>query len=83
MVQEVNEAIDVLSVFRDGRVQPVRFKWAGRTHTVSRVAYAWVTREGAHPLHHFSLLAGGKDVYEVVFDTYRMSWWLARVHMEE
>ena len=83
MVQQVNETIDVLSVFREGRVQPVKFKWAGQTHTVRRIAYAWVTRKGAHPQHHFSLLTGGSDVYELVFDTFKMSWLLVQVDVEE
>jgi len=82
MVQDVNETIDVLSIFRDGRIQPVKFKWGGRTLKVSRIAYSWVTKDGAHPQYHFSLLAGSKDVYEVVFDTFKMMWLLARVHLQ-
>jgi len=83
MVQDVNEPIEVLSVFRKGRVEPLRFKWSGRTLSVSRIAYAWVTRKGAHPLHHFSLMAGTSDVYEMYFDTYAMTWQLARIHVGE
>ena len=83
MVQEMNEPIDVLSVFREGKVQPLKFKWAGRTYPVSRIAYSWTTRKGAHPIHHFSLMAGTKDVYEILFDSYTMVWMLSRVHLEE
>ena len=81
MVQDVNEAIDVISVFREGNVQPVKFKWAGRTLTVSRIAYAWVTRQGSHPQYHFSLLTGGREVYEIVFNSFRVTWTLVRVHV--
>ena len=83
MVQEVNEPIDVLSVFRDGRVRPVKFKWAGRTLAVSRIAYSWVTRMGAHAVHHFSLIAGSREVYEIFFDSHHMAWRLERIHLDE
>jgi len=55
-VEELNDPIDVVTVFRDGGMAPVKFRWAGRTYPVARVAYRWVTRQGAYPVHHFSVL---------------------------
>lgn len=81
MVEEINEPVDVMTVFREGCIRPVKFKWTGRTFSVQRVAYRWVTREGSYPVHHFSVLCENKEVYELAFNTYTLSWTLARIHL--
>jgi len=81
-IQELNEPIDVVTVFREGRMAPVKFRWAGRTYPVTRVAYRWVTREGAYPVHHFSVLADGDPIYEILLNTKTMQWSIVKVHLE-
>jgi len=81
MIEEINDPIDVMTVFREGKIRPVKFKWTGRTYAVSRVAYSWVTKEGSYPVHHFSVLTDGNSVYELLFNTYTLDWVLAKVHL--
>jgi hypothetical protein len=81
-IQELNEPIDVVTVFREGRMAPVKFRWAGRTYRVTRVAYRWVTREGAYPVYHFSIVTGDAQLYEVVLNTQNMQWSIVKVQME-
>ena len=81
-IEELNEPIDVVTVFRDGRMAPVKFRWAGRTHLIARVAYRWVTREGAHPVYHFSAVTGDDQTVEIILNTQNMQWSIAKVHME-
>jgi len=80
--EELNETIDVVTVFREGRMAPVKFRWGGRTYPVTRVAYRWVTRQGAYPVHHFSVVAQGDQLYEIVLNTQNMQWSLLKVQME-
>jgi hypothetical protein len=82
VVEEVNDPIDVVTVFRDGGMSPVKFRWAGRTYPIERVAYQWVTREGAYPVHHFSVAARDGAVYEIRLSTRRMQWPVVKVQME-
>ncbi len=81
-IQELNEPVDVVTIFREGRMAPVKFRWAGRTHPVTRVAYRWVTRQGAYPVHHFSIVADGDTTYELILNTQPMQWSVAKVQME-
>jgi len=81
-VEDVNEPIDVLTIFRDGSMRPAKFKWAGKTYKVSRVTYEWITREGTYPVYHFAVMADGDDVYEIELSTCTMSWTLAKVHVK-
>jgi hypothetical protein len=81
-VEEIDEPIDVMTIFRDGAIRPVKFKRGGRTYTISRVTYEWITKEGSYPLYHFAVMADGDDVYEIHLNTFTMSWTLAKVHMK-
>jgi len=73
-MKEAVERIGVLSVFENGEVRPLKFKWAGRVHTIKKILYKWVTREGAYPVYHFSVLTGTDDDYQLHLDSLRMTW---------
>jgi len=81
-IEEVNEPIDVVTVFRHGAMAPVKFRWAGRTYRVERVAYRWVSREGAHPIYHFCVLTADDQTCEIELHTRNMRWTIARLRME-
>ena len=68
------EAIDVISVFSKKTVRPVKFKYAGRTHTIAKILYTWVTREGGYPVYHFSVLTDSDDRFHVELHTQQMDW---------
>ena len=68
------EAIDVISMFRNRAVKPVKFRYAGRTHRVAKLLYTWVTREGGFPVHHFSVETEDGNRYTLVLNTYTMNW---------
>ncbi len=70
----MSEHIDVIGIFRGRTVRPVKFRYAGRVHTVAKVLYAWVTREGSFPVHHFSVLTKDGNRYQVSLNTYTISW---------
>jgi hypothetical protein len=82
IIQELNDPIDVVTVFNNGSMSPVKFRWAGRTYPVARVAYKWVTREGVYPIHHFSVVTDDDQVYEIILNTKTMQWAIAKIHME-
>jgi hypothetical protein len=70
----VNESIDVISVFEKKALRPLKFRYAGRVHAVASVLYAWVTREGSFPVHHFSVETADGNVFELALNTYTMAW---------
>ena len=73
------ERIDVISMFRNGTVKPVKFRYAGRTHKVAKVLYAWVTREGSFPVHHFSVETEDGNRFDISLNTYTMDWALSDI----
>ena len=81
VTEEINEPIDVLTSFHNGAIRPLKFKWAGRTYNVARITYRWITREGAHQIRHFSVVADTEETYEITLNTHNLNWTLLKVHL--
>ena len=73
------ESIDVISVFHKKTVRPVKFKYAGRVHVVSKILYTWMTREGSFPVHNFSVLTEDGERFALSLNTYTMDWTISCV----
>lgn len=80
--EEIFESIEVISLFKEGKLQPLRFKWNGRTYKINRVNGHWVSHLGQGKQYHFSLIADSTDYFEITFDTSSFDWQIARVCME-
>ncbi len=78
MFESLNDPVDVLGAFIDGKLRPVRFRWQGRVVRVRKVSGAWVRREGQTLLHYFAVEGPGVESYELCFDPRGPRWILAR-----
>jgi hypothetical protein len=79
MFESLNEPLDVLTAFVEGRVEPLRFRWGGRIVRVARVTGRWTRREGQTQLQCFSLESTTADSYEISYDPRGPRWNLNRV----
>lgn len=82
MLEAVDHPIEVLSLFRNDRVRPLRFRWRGRVFKVRRVTGEWTRREGVGWVRYFSVLAENQDYFELAYETERNRWRICRVWME-
>jgi hypothetical protein len=80
--EDVYDPVEVISLFRHGKIQPLRFRWNERVYKVSKINGGWVSDEGISRIYHFSVLSEGPDCFELTFDSRNMSWELTRVCME-
>lgn len=78
MFESLNDPVDVLGAFVDGRLEPVRFRWHGRVVRIRKVSGRWVRREGQTLLRHFAVEGSSGDSYELCFDPRGPRWILAR-----
>jgi hypothetical protein len=78
MFETLNDPVDVLTSFLNGRMRPLRFRWRGRVIRVQKVTGEWTRREGSHRLSYFSVEGGSADSYELCFDPRGPSWTLCR-----
>lgn len=78
MFESLDDPVDVLTAFVDGRMQPLRFRWQGRVVRVMRVSGEWVRREGQTQLRYFAVEGAGVESYELCFDPRGPRWVLSR-----
>ena len=74
----LNDPIDVLTSFVDGRVRPLRFRWQGRIIRVCSITGEWSRREGSSVIRYFSVVGHGADSYELCYDPRGPRWILSR-----
>ena len=72
----MNEAIDVVAIFRPGRTmcEPVKFRRAsGREVTVTEIGLRHPTKQGKRTIHVFDVTDGTAD-YRLEFDSQQLTW---------
>ncbi len=77
--EEIGDKVEVIALFRDGRLRPLKFRWKDRVYRIERVNGEWVSDEGQTRFYHFSVMTNGPDVYEIRFNSGNRVWNLARV----
>jgi len=77
--EDIGDPIEVITLFRDGSLKPLKFRWKDRVYKISRVNGGWLSDEGSTRFHHFSVMSEGPDVYELSYNTDSLHWELSRV----
>jgi len=80
--EDIFEQIEVISLFNEGKIRPLRFKWNGRIYKVNKINGHWVNPQGYTKQHHFSIIADSSDYFEIMLDTSNFEWQIARVCLE-
>ena len=78
MLQSPDDPIDVITVFTEGKVEPLRFRWRGKVIRVGRVTGRWSRREGQTLLRYFAVESPTADSYELCYDPRGPRWMLTR-----
>ena len=78
MLESLNDPVDVLTSFTDGKLEPLRFRWRGAVVRVRRVTGRWSRREGQALLRYFAVEGNASDSYELCYDPRGPRWTLNR-----
>lgn len=82
MVEKIDEPVDVMVAFRQGRAIPRAFSWRHRRYDVREVTGRWSDEEGDAKRFFFSVLTDGANMYELVFHSRNLGWKLMRIYHE-
>lgn len=82
MIEKVQETVEVLSKFEEGKIEPMRFRWRGRVFTVAEITGSWIKRVGEHREHFFSVGVGTRDYYELRYRPRTSRWTLENIYLE-
>ena len=64
MFETLNDPVDVLTAFTDGKLEPLRFRWRGSVIRIRKVTGRWSRREGQALLRYFSVEGPASDTME-------------------
>lgn len=77
--ESIGDPVEVIVLFRHGKIQPIKFRWKDRVYKIVRVNGEWFSEQGEIRHRHFSVMAEGPDIYEIVYNTFSSVWELNRV----
>jgi hypothetical protein len=80
-IEKIGEPIRVLAAFSGGAIEPVRFKWRGRTLKIDAVNGRWIDRQGAAYSLHYSVQSGD-ETYCLHYSSREIQWWLDELIVE-
>jgi hypothetical protein len=78
MFESLNDPVDVLTAYVDGKVEPLRFRWKGRVVRVRRVTGRWSRREGQTVLRYYAVEGEAEATYELCYDPRGSRWQISR-----
>ena len=78
MLESLNDPVDVLTAYTEGRLDPLRFRWKGRVIRVKRITGRWSRRDGQSLLRFFAVESREDDTYELCYDPRGPRWTLSR-----
>ncbi len=83
MADKIEESIIVAAVFnKSPLIKPVWFIWRGRQYRILKVTYTWTDKEGQAKRYHFSVSDEAANIYELCYNSERLTWRLVALDAE-
>ena len=76
--QDLNERIDCLAWFKNGKIRPLKFIWSNKEYEIKNITYNWQERRGRELISYFSLDTGG-GLYQISFNNSTFSWRIDKI----
>ena len=76
---EINVAIQVAAIFRQGKIIPRWFIWENRKYFVTTVNYIWDDSEGRETVHYFAVTDNVNN-YELAFHSRQLTWTIEKLY---
>lgn len=76
--EELNEKIEVLVRFNNGKIKPEFFIWKSREYKIRRITYSWQERLGLEIISYFSVDTD-PDLYQISFNNTSFRWQIDKI----
>jgi ribosomal protein L36 len=81
MLSNVDEVVEVLTIFKKNVVWPKALKWNGRVYNINKVNMRHQALEGQTLVHYFSV-SDSTNFFKLAFNTKNLQWKLEQVYSE-
>lgn len=76
--QTLNEIIQVLAYFKNGKLYPRIFIWNNKKYKVKTINYNWQERRGRETISYFSV-STDPDLYQISFNNTTFGWRIDKI----
>jgi len=80
-MQEINESIEVVVVFRRDKAFPFKFWWQGREIEIKKVNLSYSSWEGRVKVYYFAV-SDNANYFKLMFNSDSLNWTLLEVNTE-
>ncbi|HEX5430135.1 MAG TPA: hypothetical protein VFX17_03625 [Patescibacteria group bacterium] len=81
MLEQINEPIEVVTIFRQGKAVPFKFLWNSKEYLVKKVNLSYSSREGQGKIYYFAV-SDSVNYFKLQFDTETLNWTLLESYIE-
>jgi hypothetical protein len=81
MFEQINEPIQVATLFRDGELKPLKFLWKGREFLVKTINLAYSAFEGRSKIYYFAV-SDQNNYFKLQFNSDSLVWTLLESYVE-
>ncbi len=81
LIEKIGEPIRVVAAFSGSGVEPLRFRWQGRTYQIETINGRWFDRQTDGYSLHYSVQVG-QETYYMHFSAQDVQWWLDEVILD-
>lgn len=81
MLEKFDDKIEVLTRFADDKVEPMFFKWSGKTYKIEKVNLVYKEKDGFDKVYYFSV-SNNANYFRLAFFTRDLSWKLLELFYE-
>ena len=81
MLEEINQPVEVMTLFRGDQVQPWKFLWQGKEYLIKKVNLTYSTWEGRNKIYFFAV-SDNTNYFKLRFDTGSLKWTLLESYVD-
>ncbi|HYE22243.1 MAG TPA: hypothetical protein VD998_01490 [Verrucomicrobiae bacterium] len=81
MLEQINDPVEVVTVFKEDRILPVRFFWKGREFLVKKVNLVYHHFEGRVKIYYFAV-SDQANYFKLQFNSDSLKWTLLETYVE-
>ncbi len=81
MLEDIDEIVEVITVFKKNGVWPKILKWKGRIYKIKNINMVHQVMDGNSLIHYFSV-SDNVNFFKLAFNTKNLQWKLEQVYSE-
>ena len=81
MLEEINEDVDVITIFKKNQAIPWKFLWQGREYLIQKINLTYSSWQGRNKVYYFAV-SDNTNYFKLQFNTENLKWTLLESYVD-